>query len=67
MYKVKFFKYALLENDEIGNVKQRTDIVYMECTIDCIEKKIKAYLAKGEKKYYPVINSIEKISAYIIS
>lgn len=66
MYKVKYTKLALMPDGSKGNISQGNDIAYMQCNISEIDAILSFNLKRNEKKYHPVIKSIEKIEGQIV-
>ncbi len=68
MYKVKYTKVALLPDGTRGNVSQGVDYAYIDCLTGYIEGKISHHLSEKAypKKYYPIIESIERIPGHIV-
>ena len=71
LYRVKYTKLAIMKDGNIGNNPQGDGVAYMDCDINEITDILKKYLGGHHKtkksKFYPIINSIQRLDGDIIS
>ena len=67
MYKVNYYTLARCDDGSVGNVKQYSDVWYIEHEIEVIQKELQRVinLRKGSDKYVPVITNIESIEGHL--
>ena len=56
MYKVKYTKMSMNNNNSICNITQGYGVAYVDAELNEIEEKLQRHLAKS--KIYPIINDI---------